>query len=438
MSPPPLSENGHSQRVILGPSIDLHTGIHETLRRHPPPGFRFATRDASHVFIVPPSLRVPFSPARHRHRAELVDFGPGAALVHSARWPVLNRRAWVADMDDFGYPVLAGRHALSPRFRARFGRPWSRSLERDVRYRAAHMLLAYAHPSCQGILFRTEAGVREATTWLRVLGIDALGETFLSKCRVVYPAQPALEPDIVERKWVSPFPLRIVFCGRDFVAKEGALALRILARVLQGAENVRVTFIGPIPPDERRTHRDVLERIDHFPELSRNEVLAVLRKSHVLLHPASRESVGMVFLEAAASGLAIIASAGRGIAHIHEIVNPAGVRLVNRDSGTIAEHEACFRRHLETTISAVAVARRMALANHYAAMHGPASLKRRNETLQAVYEQAIGRRAGTSLSLEYVRLTRAMRVSSVSGDDILRDEHGYRAEIGSDCANVYF
>ena len=111
--------------------MDLHPGIHGSLLATPPAGYRYLARDAEHVFLHSRGRR-PFSPVHQGHWAELVRFGGGDELVHSASWPVLGRRHWVVELDDFGYPAYLGRHVLSARFRRTFelgGQPARRSPE---------------------------------------------------------------------------------------------------------------------------------------------------------------------------------------------------------------------------------------------------------------------------------------------------------------------
>jgi len=433
-----LNVGASARRVVLGPRIELHTGVHGALYDNPPPGYRYLRRNGRHVFLIPPDRPPPASPTRHRHWAEFVDFGRGDALVHSSRWPVLHRRTWVTDMDDFGYPVLAGRHALSSPFRRAFAQPWSRALEKDLRLRAAHMLLAYADPSCQAILFRTERGLRDAAESMRALGIDALADTFLSKSRVVYPAVPAISRSAVSRKWETPRPLRVVFCGRDFESKAGPLALGVLGGILQRRRDLHVTVIGPIPETWRQRNPETYARLEHYPARPRRTVLTLLCESHILFHPTERESVGMILLEAAAAGMAVVASQGRGTAHIPEIVNPAGLALVQRDSGSADGHKTGFESLLERLITNPSVASAMGRANHDWAVRGPTSLARRDRVLGEVYERALRRPAPRPLSIRTARFARGSHVASMTSEEVAQDEAAYCAATGMQGSNVYF
>lgn len=188
--------------MLLGSDWDLHPGYHGSLLSDPLEGIQYSKRSAQHIFLVSKRLRFapPFSPHRYPHWGEFVDFDIGPEIVHSAKFPVLKRRAWIVDMDDFAYPVVMGRYAWNPEYR-QFYYGNSPHFQTYLRQRAYCMLAAYAHISCKAILFWSERGVRRAGMWLEHLEARAMGETILRKCRVLYPAQRALPEDLVKEKW---------------------------------------------------------------------------------------------------------------------------------------------------------------------------------------------------------------------------------------------
>src|SRR5437773_2086697 len=99
--------------VLLGSAPDLHLGAHYSLVHEPPPGVAYQVRGADHVIGLSAHGVSPYS---EFSTFEGIDFGPGDEMVHSCRWPVLNRTSWIADTDDFGYPVLCGRFMFNPAF----------------------------------------------------------------------------------------------------------------------------------------------------------------------------------------------------------------------------------------------------------------------------------------------------------------------------------
>jgi glycosyltransferase involved in cell wall biosynthesis len=384
--------------VVLGPTLDLHTGIHGALVERPPRGYRYVVRGARHVFPHAREHRH-FSPLTHRHWGELVDFGPGRGLVHSSRWPVLARRHWVVELDDVGYPAYAGRHALAPGFQRQFRARWTTAFARDVVRRVELMLGAYTHPSCGAVIFRTRAAIARACQGLVEMGLEPWIPRLAPRCAVVYPATAALPRRQLVQKWDAAPPLRLLFCGRDFAGKDGALALRVVRRLMHGGAAVDFTYIGEIPPASRQTFADVLARAQVFASLSRGAVQRLMARSHILFHPSPRESVGMVFIEAAAAGLAVVASRSTGLAHLAELLPPRGVFAVDREHGSAGEHEERFTRALIRLLGQSQRARRMGLANHRQALEGPISLHRRNGVLAALYGET-RRYTGPPLTLD--------------------------------------
>ena len=102
-------------RVLIGPGLDLHPGIHGALLRDPPEGYVHRVREATHYFYGTSHRgpAQPFSPIRRAHAAECISLGEGGVLAHSSRWPVLGRRRWIVELDDLGYPLLFGGAACS-------------------------------------------------------------------------------------------------------------------------------------------------------------------------------------------------------------------------------------------------------------------------------------------------------------------------------------
>jgi glycosyltransferase involved in cell wall biosynthesis len=436
-----------TREILLGPALDLHTGIHRTLVEHPPAGYRFSVRSPRHVFLH--RARAGFSPLVRGHAAELVDFGPGRALVHTARWPVLNRPAWVADLDDLGYPVYAGRAALSTRFRRGLRGLAPAALAEQVGERMRTMLAAYLHPSCRGLLFRSRYAVARALTDLEQMGYDPVLEALADKSYVIHPACPAAARATVDAKWRATGPMRIVFCGRDFATKDGALALRVMERIIATSGRApQVSYVGHIPPEAHARHRALLgSSVDHYPSLSRRAVLRLFAASHVLFHPSPVESFGMVFSEAAAAGMAVVASAGQGLAHLAELLPATGVVAVDRDHGSPRGHEDAFVAALGGLVAADASdraperwrrARRMGLANHRAAVVGPLSIRHRDEILHRVYDGAAPREAGLPLTIDALDLCARWQQTWFTGRKLERAIADYRRTAGIRADRIFF
>ena len=377
------TETQQGREIILGPKVDLHDGVHGALVTDPPADVRYSVRQAKHLFQF--SDRGVKSPHEHFHFGECVDFGSGSELVHSARWPVINRGAWVTDMDDFGYPVLVGRALVNPDVRSRLRGDVDARI--GMRRRGRNMLAMYAHPSCKAVIFRTQQGIDLAGHHLANLQVGALAETFLQKALVLYPAQRTSSREKVDRKWAGDTPLRVVFCGRDYETKNGLLALRIFRRLAATMPDVSFTYIGEVPPE--CDPRVLGPGIEILGTLQRREVLDAFERGHILFHPSKFESVGIVLLEAAAAGMAIVAATGGEMAHMSELFDADRAVLLNRDTVAPGDEEKWFYDELRQLVSSPLAAASMARRNYMVSVAGKFSLTHRNATLSAIYESAI-------------------------------------------------
>ena len=394
------SEGQATHRILLGPKIDLHVGVHRAFARLLDRSFQYRRTDPVHSFIMADEHHG--SPFRFFHWGEFADFGPGRAIVHTARWPVLNRRAWVTDTDDFVYPVVCGRHFLSPDFRSEFRGQWSQQFQQNILRRVTNMLTAYAHPSCKAILYRSESTARHARLWLGKLDAGELGETYLSKIQVLYPAQKSCSPDAMEAKWSKSGPLTVVFCGRDYESKNGRTALEIFDRLSREFTMDQFVYIGNVPQEELRSRCKEPASVVHHASLSHQQTLSVLSDAHVLFHPSQFEGLGIVFLEAAASGMAVITATGGAMRDVEELFGTGGAMLVDRDNVGPPEESAVFEAHLRYILTNPGVAKSMAYHNFNLATVGKLSPERSRRVLQNVYEDAMERPAETPLTLDQI------------------------------------
>lgn len=408
--------------VVLGPDVDLHDGVHGSLVGTPPAGFCCSVRPATHFFPFPePGCR---QPHKYFHLGEYVDFGRGPELVHSSRWPVLNRQAWVADMDDFGYPALGGRHLMNPDFRQNLREPGPTLTQRRIVERMKCMLTMYAHPSCRAVLFRTHQAMDVTRNQLLSLGAGALGEVFLRKVAVLYPAQKTCAPGQVKEKWRRTPERRVVFCGRDYEVKQGLLALRLFHELAPKMPHARFVYMGEIPPSYVPDGRP--SNIEILGEMSRRQVLEVFAAGHILFHPSKFESVGIVLLEAAAAGMATIAATGGEMSHMDELFRDGGALLVDRTALRPEQEESAFRRCLEQLLTDPQSASRLGLHNYYMSTEGYLSIQERNVILASVYQKALEERA-EPLTAGMLPKVPEDSVWSMESRMVLRDQVNFHA-----------
>jgi glycosyltransferase involved in cell wall biosynthesis len=413
--------------ILIGPKCDLHTGVHSCLVECPPPHVTYEPRDASHIFSLDRSQIDP-SPHRNFHYCEAVDFGHGDNLVHSSRWPVINRAAWIADTDDFGYPIIVGRHVVSPDCRQQYARAWSEEFRKCAMTRARNMLSLYLHPSCKAILFRSHDTLSMIDRWESFVEIQECVQLFRLKCRVLYPAVPAGDHEAVEAKWRDPKRLNIVFCGRDFDSKNGEYALRQFERISQRSD-VQLTYIGHIPSEYQRAHNNLLGRIRFVPRCARAEVLAALKDAHILFHPSKFESIGIIFIEASSMGLAVVSAEGGRMPNMRELFLSDGALLVNRNVTPLEEEEASFADLLDSLLDDTAIARRMGLANYERSASGLLSVARRDAMLATTYREALDSRSVDMLREADLATGPNLQLHTMSSDAVQRDLEQYADEL---------
>ncbi|UCG47146.1 MAG: glycosyltransferase family 4 protein [Phycisphaerales bacterium] len=264
------------------------------------------------------------------------------------------------------------------------------------------MLTAYAHPSCKAILYRSECTARNARMWLHKIGIGELADIYLSKIQVLYPVQESCSPDAVEEKWSRNGPLTIVFCGRDYEVKNGRMALEIFSRLSREFTTNRFVYIGEVPQEELSGRCKQPTSVVYHPSLSHEQTLSVMRDAHVLFHPSKFEGLGIVFLEAAASGMAVVTATGGAMRDVEELFGTGGAMLVNRDSVGPSEEASAFEANLRHILSNPSVAKSMARHNFNLATLGKLSPERNRRILQKVYENAMDRPAETPLTLDQI------------------------------------
>ena len=112
-------------------------------------------------------------------------------------------------------------------------------------------------------------------------------------------------PPIAYRSPAEPATGRLLFIGIDFLRKGGDLVVEAVHRLRKGGDQaLRLTVVGPrrwplagSPPDW----------IDYRGLLAPEEVRSLLPVHDLFVMPSTKEGFGLVFIEAAAFGRAVIA-----------------------------------------------------------------------------------------------------------------------------------
>ena len=178
---------------------------------------------------------------------------------------------------------------------------WSPGCHREI-HGAISAAAAVVYPSARAMLRAQERGLPVARGRVIWNGFDA--DRFLA----VSP--PGRESG----------PLRIISVANLVASKRIDLLLHAVAELAGSGVAARLRVVGG--GEQSGSLRELAARlrleVDWTPALSRDALAAALRESDVFALPAEGESFGIVYLEAMASGLAVVATAGEGIADVIE------------------------------------------------------------------------------------------------------------------------
>jgi glycogen(starch) synthase len=117
-------------------------------------------------------------------------------------------------------------------------------------------------------------------------------------------------------------PIDISFVGRLVPEKGVDVLIRAVARLSEAFPNIRVRIVGE-GPCRNQLEMLVLElglttNVELTGQLNRDSVIQVLTNSKILALPSRKESFGLVLLEAANAGCAVVATSTGGIPSIVE------------------------------------------------------------------------------------------------------------------------
>jgi glycosyltransferase involved in cell wall biosynthesis len=174
-----------------------------------------------------------------------------------------------------------------------------------------------------------------------------------SRIRVVNPganAVVAVGTPVLERRTTEQ--RRLLFVGRDFDTKGGALVVAAFARLrAELGSGIVLTVAGPSSWPLRG---DVPEGVTFLGPVTRERVGQLMNSHDLFVMPSELEGFGIAFVEALTRGLPCI---GRDACAMPEIIDPAsGGRLLRRDdpddlAALVAEalsddslYEACARQ----------------------------------------------------------------------------------------------
>lgn len=152
------------------------------------------------------------------------------------------------------------------------------------------------------------------------------------KITVLHPPQKIIAHKSNERRWTEIGPVRFCFVGRDFARKGGIELLRAFDRLDQ--KNWHLTIVSSLSMNDYATQytskeqrilkKEVLgivdrrkTQIDWHESLPNDQVLTIMKDSHVGLLPTWHDTYGYSVLEFQASGCPVISTDIRALPEIN-------------------------------------------------------------------------------------------------------------------------
>jgi glycosyltransferase involved in cell wall biosynthesis len=148
---------------------------------------------------------------------------------------------------------------------------------------------------------------------------------------------PEIEPidsEILNEKFSRSRPIRILFVGSDGERKGVHSLIEALNRIHAQHPKLRSAFTATIVTRTELPH--CAFNVDTHDHLPHEDVIDIFRRSHVFCMPTLKDSYGLVYIEAMASGCAVVADDSPVRREILDDGN-AGLLSDPQDPGDIAE-----------------------------------------------------------------------------------------------------
>ncbi|MBK8497394.1 MAG: glycosyltransferase family 4 protein [Flavobacteriales bacterium] len=199
--------------------------------------------------------------------------------------------------------------------------PWVSTFETRIPriYQPKRRLFeALARPACKRLIAMSQRALRIQDRLLDAHH-DAKSEV-LAKTIVLHPAQRVLIGSIVEKNPVGEH-IKLAFVGHEFFRKGGLPTLRALDRLIGGGAPLHLTIVSDLLTGDHVSQSGASElneasaiiarypeRITHHHQLPNAEVMALLRRTDVVLLPTLHDSYGYSVLEGQALGCPVIST----------------------------------------------------------------------------------------------------------------------------------
>ncbi len=230
-------------------------------------------------------------------------------------------------------PWITTFETILPRFRCTFsghqGRnPSYASLKKEPKVRKA--LAAISNDSCKCIIALSKCNLdmqRDLITHF-----PEYKENIENKLIVMHPPQRALVRDYSDKNFGLDGKIKFIFVGASFFRKGGMEIIETLGKLKQQYDyEFTLTIVSSLAIDNYATkegHNEVQRAryfiqqnsdwIDYFPRLPYQQLLALMKKSHVGLLPTYADTYGYSVLEFQATGCPVITTNIRALPEIND------------------------------------------------------------------------------------------------------------------------
>jgi glycosyltransferase involved in cell wall biosynthesis len=201
------------------------------------------------------------------------------------------------------------------------------SLKADTAVERA--LEAMSRPACRNIIAISNCSARMQKQMLQLY--PEYREAIENKIVVLHPPQAAFFPDYHSKRLPQDGPIRFMFVGGSFFRKGGAEMLAAFQQLRKDGLDCVLTIVSSLAVDDyatketladvanaRRAINDNREWISHHRSLSNEDVLELMKASHVGLLPTYADTYGYSVLEFQACGCPVITTDVRALPEIND------------------------------------------------------------------------------------------------------------------------
>ncbi len=310
-------------------------------------------------------------------------FSNSKQLIHAHGYPIVNRIIHIIDMDMFFYPYLIDADKFNQIKSLGTGWPLNNKLSSKSKKRLETTKKLLKSSFCRKIL--------PWSKWCMDYIMDFIDDPqIVKKIELLYPAVHN-----INYKRQGHENIRLLYIGNIFIKKGGMDVLRAFEILRQDYRNIELIFIGEIPKEIYYKYRK-FKNIKFYARLERQKLFTLYKKSDIFVLPTKNDTFGISLLEAMNFGLPIITTKGKFVPVSREIVDDgiSGFLIEldnssdsNRIEGTLDFGD--FIAKLRLLIEDKGLREKMGMAGKSKIVDGKFSLKKRNNRLKEIYEEAL-------------------------------------------------